>query len=760
MRGSGHGNLKGIGNGAIAWGGRMTGVADPASDPALGPGRHGVGLRPAGSEDVDALKNLEDRCFETDRLSRRSFRRFIAAGSATCLVAEGPDGEPAGYALVIYRAGTALGRLYSIAVAPPLRGRGCAGRLLAAAEEAAFARGCVELRLEVRADNAAAIALYRARGYREFGRFRDYYEDHEEAVRLRKRLNDSRRAERRTVPYYRQTTEFTCGPAAMMMAMAELDPALQPDRSLELRLWREATTIYMTAGHGGCDPVGMAVALARRGFAAEVFVNREGPLFLDGVRDPAKQAVMVLAQEDFRAQAGVLGVTIRGEALAADSLTVALDEGALALVLVSHYRMVRSRAPHWVLVYGHDGRLFYLHDPWVEDEAFETEAAAADLPVPKDEFDRMACYGEADRPGFAGFSRLLFDWFRAPILEVTVEAVAMWWRLKKLRAVPMTDLKGETREWFLARMNAKSQARWRSPKARVPARYALAVLCNAKESLPPSKEASLRHFARIAERLSIEVEPIAAKDLARLAGFDALWIRETTAIDNHTYRFARRAVQEGMPVIDDPVSILRCTNKVYLAERLTAAEVPIPRTLTLAEPRDAAMAEAALGYPVVLKIPDGSFSRGVKKADNRADLDRLLGDMFDDSDLVLAQAFMPTAFDWRIGVLAGEPLYACQYLMAPKHWQIVRHRADGRPVEGGFRSVALADAPPAVIETAVRGARLVGDGLYGVDLKETDRGVFLIEIKDNPNLDHGIEDQAEKDMVWERLARWFLDRLR
>lgn len=403
------------------------------------------------------------------------------------------------------------------------------------------------------------------------------------------------------------------------------------------------------------------------------------------------------------------------------------------------------------------GRRHYEH-ALPELEQALNKAAAKLQPRPEGTFRLLVCFGEAGRPGFAGFARLLFDWFRTPILEVTVDA-GDWWRLKRLRALPMSELKGETRDALLARMNAKSEAPWRSPRARVLARYALAVLRNPKESLPPSKEASLRHFARIAERFSIEVEPIAAKDLTRLAEFDALWIRETTAIDNHTYRFARRAAQEGMPVIDDPVSILRCTNKVYLAERLSAAGVSVPRTLTLADPKDAGMAEAVLGYPLVLKIPDGSFSRGVKKADDRAALDALLRAMFAESDLVLAQEFMPTAFDWRIGILGGEPLYACQYLMAPKHWQILHHRTDGRSVEGGFRAFGLADVPPAVIDMAVRGARLVGNGLYGVDLKQTDRGVFLIEINDNPNLDHGIEDQAEKDAVWTRLARWFLDRL-
>jgi len=80
-------------------------------------------------------------------------------------------------------------------------------------------------------------------------------------------------------------------------------------------------------------------------------------------------------------------------------------------------------------------------------------------------------------------------------------------------------------------------------------------------------------------------------------------------------------------------------------------------------------------------------------------------------------------------------------------------------LEGGFRAFSLGDTPPHVLDAGLRAARCIGDGLYGVDLKETDDGVFLIEVNDNPNLEHGVEDFAEKDEVWTRLTRWFIDRI-
>jgi glutathione synthase/RimK-type ligase-like ATP-grasp enzyme len=259
--------------------------------------------------------------------------------------------------------------------------------------------------------------------------------------------------------------------------------------------------------------------------------------------------------------------------------------------------------------------------------------------------------------------------------------------------------------------------------------------------------------------MGLGVKVIGRKDLDRIPEFDALWIRETTNIDHHTYRFAVRAEQEGLPVIDDPVSIMRCTNKVYLAELMQANQVPTPRTVILSSAKEIDALEAQIPYPIVLKIPDGSFSRGVAKCTDRGALERMLLGMLEDSDLILAQEFMPTEYDWRVGVLDGEPLFVAQYLMAKKHWQIVRHAENGKAVEGGFRTLPMAATPREVLDTAVRAARLVGRGLYGVDLKQNERGVFVIEVNDNPNLVHDVEDAAEKDEIWRRMASWFLKRL-
>lgn len=147
-----------------------------------------VKLRQARVEDIDPLLELEDGAFHTDRLSRRSFRRLVGASGAHCLVAEARR-RPVGYALVLFRRNATVARLYSIAVDPRWRGHGIAGRLMAAAEAEARARGARAMRLEVREDNADAIALYARRGYRPIGRRSDYYADRAAALRFEKRLD-------------------------------------------------------------------------------------------------------------------------------------------------------------------------------------------------------------------------------------------------------------------------------------------------------------------------------------------------------------------------------------------------------------------------------------------------------------------------------------------------------------------------------------------------------------------------------------------
>lgn len=337
---------------------------------------------------------LEERCFAFDRISRRSFRHLLTKGHADCLVAE-EEGRILGYALLLYSKGTALARLYSLAVDPDERRRGIGGLLLAGAEQAARDGGAVELRLEVRADNEGAIAQYRSAGFRPFGSIQDYYEDHAEALRMAKRLAGGNRVALRRVPYYAQTLPFSCGPASLMMAFRALDPKTPLDRRQELRLWREATLIYMTSGHGGCDPFGLALAAQRRGFGAELYVTEEERLFVDSVRDPRKKEVIRLVLQDFRGQARKAGIVVHRRGISPNEIVEALDGGAIPVVLISSYALTGEKAPHWVAVTGYDDRFVYFHDPDPDpgNGPDRTRLDCMNVPVPRESFARMSRYG-------------------------------------------------------------------------------------------------------------------------------------------------------------------------------------------------------------------------------------------------------------------------------------------------------------------------------------------------------------------------------
>ncbi|HVV61077.1 MAG TPA: RimK family protein [Pseudolabrys sp.] len=402
-----------------------------------------------------------------------------------------------------------------------------------------------------------------------------------------------------------------------------------------------------------------------------------------------------------------------------------------------------------------EAKLYEHALPELEDELNKC-ARKADY-QPDQEIRLLVCFGIARDPRFEQFGRILFDWFRCPALEVTIEP-GTWLTIERIRPRTITRLVNGEGAFLREALHQHTKREWRDAKARSVAKYDLAVLHDPNEKVPPSSIATLKHFARIAEKMSVDVEPITRRQLDELAEYDGLFIREGTSIDNHTYRFARRAWQEGMPVIDDPISMIRCTNKVFLMELLASNQVPTPPTMMLAEESDLTRAMDELTLPLIVKIPDGSFSRGVHKVDTAEQFRRVAEELFEETDLILAQKFLPTDFDWRVGILDGEPLFVCQYRMARGHWQIVKYKADGSMREGGFRAFDLGEAPRDVIDIAVRAAKPIGQGFYGVDLKQSEHGIVVMEVNDNPNLEHGIEDTVGKDEIWLRLLKWFVDR--
>ncbi len=146
-----------------------------------------VSIRTAGLDDLDAIDAVEAQSFVYDRFPRRNLARMLASPSAVFILAEVERGV-AGYAAVLFRTGTKVARLYSIAVAPDHRGHDVAGQLLAQAEALAVRWGRDRMRLEFRSSNDRAHRLYLRAGYVALATKPDYYGDGETAIRMEKRL--------------------------------------------------------------------------------------------------------------------------------------------------------------------------------------------------------------------------------------------------------------------------------------------------------------------------------------------------------------------------------------------------------------------------------------------------------------------------------------------------------------------------------------------------------------------------------------------
>jgi len=351
-----------------------------------------LSLRDVSGDDLENLLALEEQAFITDRLSRRSFRHWIGHDSRAFIVAT-VDGQLAGYVLAIYHAGTRLARLYSIATDSRFRGRGIARRLVEAGEEAAAASGRFFMRLEVGCENTPAIRLYESLGYQSFGINRDYYEDHTDALRMQKRIRHFRAEEQHAdIPWIRQNTPFTCGPAALMMAMRGCSRDYTPSEHEELQIWREATTIFMTSGHGGCHPLGLALAAQRRGFRAEVWINQRQPLFVDSVRDANKKRIIEMVHRNFTAEAKQNGIRIHYTDISQDQLVAVLRRHAIPVVLISTWRLEGKKAPHWVTVSGYDNECLYVHDPDPE-EGSQSALDCQYQPIAREDFSGMSCFG-------------------------------------------------------------------------------------------------------------------------------------------------------------------------------------------------------------------------------------------------------------------------------------------------------------------------------------------------------------------------------
>ncbi len=372
-------------------------------------------------------------------------------------------------------------------------------------------------------------------------------------------------------------------------------------------------------------------------------------------------------------------------------------------------------------------------------------------------FELSIYFGRNLAKRYDRLSLALFNQFPAPLLRARFKRNRRW-ELERLRPIATSEIPDAHRDFVIERATEYLARPRRRSRSRRVSRFDIAILVNPAEAEPPSNRRAIRSFVRAAGRLDLEATVIHPEDFGRVAEFDALFIRETTSVDHHTFRFSQRAAAEGLVVVDDPESILRCTNKVYLAEVFARQGIACPRTLVV-DSDDADLILERIGLPCVIKQPDSSFSKGVTRAETPEELRRCLALALEESQLAVAQEFTPSDFDWRIGVLEGWPLYACRYFMAPGHWQVVERGRGSRLRWGRVENVPVEKVPQEVLDLAVRSAAQVGTGFYGVDIKQSGERALVIEVNDNPSVESGYEDALIGEELYLSVMRYFRRRL-
>jgi glutathione synthase/RimK-type ligase-like ATP-grasp enzyme len=378
--------------------------------------------------------------------------------------------------------------------------------------------------------------------------------------------------------------------------------------------------------------------------------------------------------------------------------------------------------------------------------------------IKSQDFTLSIYFGQNVAQKYKNLSALFYKHFQVPFLRVHFNHTTKW-NIQNIKAISESEIPLEhvtsvhefANQYF-------SKKRYDTVKL-TNYDFDLAILVNPNDPAPPSNPKALKKFVEIAEKMNIYAEIIEPKDLSRLSSFDALFLRQSTEVNNEAYTFARKAQQEAIAIIDYPDAILKCCNKVYMAEALKNANICTPNTIIVhANNRNTIVKQ--IGLPCILKAPDSTFSFGVKKAKTQKEYDALVTEMLKESDLIIAQEFCPSEYDWRIGIIDNKVFYACKYYMAKGHWQIYNWNTKNKKEQDGDAvCLPIEDVPAAIIDIALKSAKLMGLGLYGIDIKVVDDKLMVIEINDNPNIDFGVEDAHYGDLVYTEILAAFKKRL-
>ena len=233
----------------------------------------------------------------------------------------------------------------------------------------------------------------------------------------------------------------------------------------------------------------------------------------------------------------------------------------------------------------------------------------------------MMYFGKVDDVSIHNLSTRVFSQFPAPILDLSFDRDESGIKLSIQRR-SFSDLDSSQQAMFVDYLTNFTNTVWRMGGKKKRQRWDMAILIDPEEKVPPSNKEAIAKFIKAASKYGINAQAVSKNELDNLAFYDALFIRETTAIDHHTYRLATKAENMGLVVMDDAASILRCCNKVFLHDAFSYQKVPSLKTEVISDAGDETLLllEQKFTYPLILKMPEGSFSKGVYKVSNRVEL--------------------------------------------------------------------------------------------------------------------------------------------
>jgi len=272
---------------------------------------------------------------------------------------------------------------------------------------------------------------------------------------------------------------------------------------------------------------------------------------------------------------------------------------------------------------------------------------------------------------------------------------------------------------------------------------------------------ALQNFQSTAQKMGHSFDFLFREGISEIPKYDAVFIRATTDPLFTSYVVSKTAEELGKKVVDDPESIQICGNKIHLYDLFKKYDVPHIPTLFInkEDMHHKRLVEVfeTLGKPIVVKAPYTSFSKYVEKVACETSFRDVAKRYFRKSDMLAVQTFMPSAFDWRVGVLNRQTLYVCKYMIPKGRWKHGAKRR-GKPTFVWGRTVALKteNAPAKLKEVALKACNVIGSGLYGVDIKEFNGNYVVVEVNDNPSIYAGYEDSRNKDL-YGKIIQYLVD---